>query len=171
MGFPVVDHHRHGQVFGQLQLGGEHFLLPVFGALVQPVVVQADLPQSHHLGLLQHVPDLGKPVLRQFPGALRVDAHPAVEVVVPAGQVHRGPAAFQVGAHVDDAADPFLLQAPAQQLLPVFVELGVVVVGVGIKNGVYHHFLYLFSMVPWDQISHARPAVQARTATMAAARG
>ena len=93
VGLPVVDHHGQGELLRQLQLEPEHLLLPVLGAGVQPVVVETDLPHSHHFGPAKPGPHLLQPIMGQVPGLLGVDARRAVHIAVPLGELPGGLAA------------------------------------------------------------------------------
>ncbi len=134
MGVPVVDNGGQVQFPGQVQLGGEKVpgVGPVLGGL-DPVIIQADLPNGHTFGMAAEGFDLlqiGKGGPLQI---LRVEAGGEVEEGVLLGQGKALAAAFQIAAGADHPCDPVGGEG-GEDLRPVGIEGIIVIMGMGIEK-------------------------------------
>ena len=134
VGVPVVDDGGEIQLLRQGELGVEH--LPGEGPPLggfHPVIVQADLPHRHHL----FVGAQGLDPVRVGQGhplqILRVVAGGGVEEGVALRQGDGLLRRLQIAAGADHQGHPPLRQR-GEQLIPVWIEGVVIVVGVGVKN-------------------------------------
>lgn len=133
VGLPVVDDHRQVQLLRQGHLVPEDPPLVFPGGILLPVVVQADLPDGHHPGVLRPLPEEVQ-LRRVVRGAvLRMVAHGGIEEGPGAGQRHRRAGGGDVapGIHRQGDAPP---DQPRQNGLPVPVKLLRIVVRVGVKE-------------------------------------
>ena len=133
MGLPVVEDHGPIMLQRNGDLLAQDLLLDSSGRIGVPVVVQADLPHRHHLGVLEHLQKLLADLQVPLSGVPGMDAHGPVEKVVLSAQLEGGQTPLPVRSAVQDADDAFSGQR-RQQLLPVGIELPVIVVGVRIED-------------------------------------
>ena len=133
VGFPIMDDHRQIQLHRQCQLLAEYRLLKRSGRIVLPVVVQSDLPDSHHLGLLQKLTQLRQILVLEAVAVLRMDAHGGVHMRVPFRQLCRRMGGGQVASRVQHQshASP---RHGGKERIPVAVKAVRVIMGMGIKN-------------------------------------
>ena len=107
VGLPVVDHGGQVQLLGQGELGVEE--LPLLGParlVLDPVVVQTDLPDGLHLGVGGQGLDLGQVIQGGSLQVFWVEAHGGVDVGILFGQSHAGPAGGQVAAGAEHQPHP-----------------------------------------------------------------
>ena len=133
VGFPIMDDHRQIQLRRQCQLLAEYRLLKRSGRIVLPVVVQSDLPDGHHLGPLQKLPQFRQVLVLEAVAVLRVDAHGGVHMRVPFRQLCRRTGGGQVASRVQHQPHA----APrhgGKERIPVAVKAVRVIMGMGIKN-------------------------------------
>ena len=136
MGLPVVDDHRHLQVPGQTQLGLKHPLLHLPGGKIV-VVVQADLPNGHHLWFLRQPGQcLQVPGLELF-CLMGVHPHGTEEKGILLGQLQAALAGGQVAGSIHHRHHPLLGQG-GEELIPVGVKPAVVIVGMGVEDILIH---------------------------------
>ena len=133
VGLPVVDDHRQVQLQGQLQLAAEHRLLELLRRVFRPVVVQADLPDGHHLLMGAQGADGVKVPVRAAGAVLRVDAGGGEQPGPALRQGQGGAGALRVHPGDHRGAHPGGGQG-GEQLLPILAEGVVVVMGMGVKD-------------------------------------
>lgn len=82
VGLPIVDDHRQLKLPRQRQLAAEHLLLEFPRRVLLPVVIQPDLADGHHLGLLRQGTQGRQIVVGAAAAVLGMDAHRRVDVGV-----------------------------------------------------------------------------------------
>ena len=133
VGLPVVDDHRQVQLQRHLELTAEHHLLEFLRRVLRPVVVQADLPDGHHLFMSAQVPDGVEVLVRAAGAVLRVEPRGGEQPGAALRQGQGGAGALHVHPGDHHSPHPGIGQG-VQQRLPVPVKGVVVVVGMGVKQ-------------------------------------
>ena len=134
VGLPVVDDDGQVQLQGQVDLAAEHLLLEFLRRVLLPVVVQADLPDGHHLLVGAQGADGVEVGVGAAGTVLRVEAHGGVDVGKFLRQSDGRPGGGHVAPRVHHKTHSGLRQS-GEDRLPVGVEGAGVIVGVGIENG------------------------------------
>ena len=136
---PLVNHHVQPKLGRNLELLLKQRNLPGLERLIisgrpaararQPVVVDSDLADGHHLWRLGQALEFTAHIVRRGEAVVGVPAHRGEHAVEALGQIDRAAAAFQFRADGDDARDA-RIGGSLHHLIHLLAEIGEVQVGV-----------------------------------------
>ena len=132
-----MENDGHIGFAGQIQLLLQNLFLHVPGRQIV-IVIQADLPQGHHLGMGQQGFQLIQVIRRRVLGLVGMDARGGIDERILLRQGDAAAGGGQIAAHADAPFHAALPQT-GDGLGPVLVELFVVQMAMGIKQ--LHGFL------------------------------